>query len=139
MEEVTDIWEQVQAVNLSSLTTEKEIEEIQSQPGSDLVRIRSHVLADTIPEECELEQSSGEFKNLATLVPKMRLHLPFLQVWMSKQHRELWVVVCPLQPLTVWEAHQMYHARGNRTMRRAQLDWFWSGINAACDASYTRL
>lgn len=66
--------QQVQAINLSSGTTEKGIEGLQAQLGKDLGWIQSHAMAGTTPEECELDQGDEEFKSIACLI--LKTHLP---------------------------------------------------------------
>lgn len=89
-EETTGTWEQqVHTIDLSSESTDKEIEKLQTQPGTDLAQIQAHVYAGTVPEEYELEQGSWKFKSLATLIPKMHLHNSIQKVRkMRHKHRE---------------------------------------------------
>lgn len=120
-QEVSDTWgDQVHAIALVSETTDTEIEDLQGQLGSDLVQILGHVLARPVPEECELGQSIWEYKSLASLISKMRLHHAILRVKMLKKNREMEVVVCQ-QPLRVMII---------RTLRRVQLGWYWPAMSS---------
>lgn len=54
---------QAQAIDLSSETAGKESKELQGQSETDLGQIPGHVVAGTIPEECEVQQGHLEFGN----------------------------------------------------------------------------
>lgn len=58
-----------QRIELFSETTDEEIAEIQNQPGTVPVQIQGHVVAGTVPDECELQQGRFEFKIFAFLIP----------------------------------------------------------------------
>lgn len=53
---------QVQEIDLFCVTTDKVIEGLQAQPGTNLAKIRSHGMVGTVPEE--VKQGSWEFKSL---------------------------------------------------------------------------
>lgn len=80
--------QQVQAIYVSSESTEKESEGLQVQLEMNLERIRGHVMARTTPEEYELDQSSREFKRLASPISKMWLDNAIPEVRMQIQQRD---------------------------------------------------
>lgn len=74
----------MQAIYLSSKTTDKGLEELQAQPGMDLAKIQADVLVETVSVEWEPDQFSREFKGVASPVPKTRLNNSILQVRIVK-------------------------------------------------------
>lgn len=62
--EVSDPWEKVHAIDLSSSTSDEEIQELQAQHGTDLTKFQTHVLAGTVPETWEFDQSYWELNIL---------------------------------------------------------------------------
>lgn len=43
---------------------------LQRQPVTDLTQFRAQAMAGTVPEMCELDQSSWDFENLTSFSPK---------------------------------------------------------------------
>lgn len=75
--------------DMSTTTTDKEIEELHAQLGMDLTKIQGHVTAGTLPREWEVEQEQdgSEVKRLTALISNMRPQHCILQAMIIKNNR----------------------------------------------------